>query len=212
MKNALELYVFEAELAAGKRFCGTDEAGAGPLAGPVVAAAVILDASRPIEGLNDSKQVKEEDREAMFVRIQAEAIAFAIAESTVSEIDSINILQASLLAMRRAVLALQVKPELVLVDARFIPGLGIEQRGIVKGDARCASIAAASILAKVHRDRLMRTLDGKFPGYGFSQHKGYGCATHLEALRVLGPSPEHRRSFAPVRDALGLAPAQQSLF
>src|SRR5262249_52450184 len=150
----------------GKIYCGTDEAGAGPLAGPVVAAAVILDAQKPIDDLNDSKQVKETLREELFEQIQRDAVAYAIAEASVEEIDRLNILQACLLAMRRAVTQLAVVPELVLVDARYIPGLGIAQRGIVKGDARCASIAAASILAKVHRDRLMRVLDEKHPGYG----------------------------------------------
>lgn len=191
------LYDFERNLAAGRVVAGTDEAGAGPLAGPVVAAAVILP-DEPIEGLNDSKQLTEKKRDLLFDIICARAVAYAIVEVSAQEIDRINIYQACVKGMTEAVLALTVKPGFVVVDARRLPHVGIPHEPIVKGDARCASIAAASILAKVHRDRLMEKLDCEFPGYGFAKHKGYGTGEHLRALDSLGPSPQHRRTFAPV--------------
>jgi ribonuclease HII len=203
----------EHELTGGCRAAGTDEAGAGPLAGPVVAAAVILDPARPILGLNDSKKLSEAKREELFPLIRERALAFAIVEISVEEIDRLNIFNACLLGMRRAIEQLNPAPDMVLADARRIPGLRIEQRAIIKGDARCASIAAASILAKVHRDRVMTAIDAVYPGYGFAKHKGYGAPEHLEALRRLGPTPYHRRSFAPVRAALaGDDKPQLSLF
>ncbi len=188
------LYGFERDLAAGRRYAGTDEAGAGPLAGPVVAAAVILP-EQEIAGLNDSKQLTEKKREALFEEIVARAVAYRIVEVTAAEIDRMNIFQACVRAMTEALLGLEPRPEFVLTDARRLPGLCIPHEAIVKGDARCASIAAASILAKVHRDRLMDRFDQQYPGYGFAKHKGYGTEEHLRAIEALGPTPLHRRSF-----------------
>jgi ribonuclease HII len=181
---------------------GVDEAGRGPLAGPVAVAAVILDAARRIDGLGDSKALTEARREALFPRIQSDSLAFAIVLVHADEIDRLNILQATMAGMRRAVAALAVAPSRVLVDGnRVPPGLGVEAEAIVKGDAKIAAISAASILAKVARDRWMRDLDAEHPEYGFAMHKGYPTPEHLEALRRFGPCPAHRRSFAPVRAA-----------
>jgi ribonuclease HII len=183
---------------------GVDEVGRGPLAGDVVAAAVILDPSNPIVGLDDSKKLTEKKREALFPEICEKAIAFAIARASPSEIDDINILQASLLAMHRAVEALSQQPQFVLVDGNRLPRWPYLSRAVVKGDSRVQSIAAASILAKVTRDREMLVLDKQYPGYGLAQHKGYPSPMHLSALRELGPTVIHRRSFAPVRNLIAL--------
>jgi ribonuclease HII len=193
------LYEFERAIAVGRLLAGTDEAGAGPLAGPVVAAAVILP-EEPIVGLNDSKQLSEKVREELFVTIKEKAIAYAIVEISADEIDRINIFQACLKGMTQAVHALKVRPEFVLTDARRLPMLGIEHEAVIKGDARSASIAAASILAKVHRDHLMVSLDTQYPGYGFAKHKGYGTGDHIRALTELGASAVHRKTFTPVNN------------
>ena len=178
--------------------CGVDEAGRGPLAGPVVAAAVILDPARPISGLNDSKKLSERRRDELALIIRAEALAWAVAEASVEEIDRLNILHASLLAMQRAVAGLAVRPERALVDGNRCPRLAIPVEAVVKGDGKIAAIAAASILAKTHRDALMRALAGEYPQYGFEKHMGYPTAAHFAALAAHGASPVHRRSFAPV--------------
>jgi ribonuclease HII len=177
---------------------GVDEAGRGPLAGPVVAAAVILDELNPIHGLNDSKKLSAKRREALFDEIRARALCFAIAEASVQEIDEINILQATLLAMKRAVEALRLPPKLVLVDGNRLPILSIRSEAIVHGDALVPAISAASILAKVHRDRLCEAMHQRYPVYGFDQHKGYGTAQHMAALQAHGPADCHRMTFAPV--------------
>jgi ribonuclease HII len=177
---------------------GVDEAGRGPLAGPVVAAAVILDDLNPIQGLNDSKKLTAKRREALFDEIRARALCFAIAEASVQEIDQINILQATLLAMKRAVEALRLPPKLVLVDGNRLPTLAIRAEAIVQGDALVPAISAASILAKVHRDRLCEAMHQRYPAYGFDQHKGYGTAQHMAALQAHGPADCHRMTFAPV--------------
>jgi ribonuclease HII len=178
---------------------GVDEAGRGPLAGPVVAAAVILDDLHPIQGLNDSKKLTALRREKLFDDIRAQALCCSIAEATVQEIDELNILQATLLAMRRAVEGLRLKPQKVLVDGNRLPVLKIPCEAIVKGDAKIKAISAASILAKVHRDRLCLQLHAAHPAYGFDVHKGYPTPTHLAALQSHGACDAHRRSFAPVR-------------
>lgn len=180
---------------------GVDEAGRGPLAGPVVAAAVILDDLQPIEGLADSKVLTAARREQLYDQIRARALCCAIAQASVQEIDSLNILGATMLAMRRAVQGLRLKPVKVLVDGNRLPRLNVLAEAIVKGDALVPAISAASILAKVHRDRLCQELHEQYPQYGFAGHKGYGTAEHLEALRRHGACPEHRMSFAPVREA-----------
>jgi ribonuclease HII len=180
------------------RVAGVDEVGVGPLAGPVVAAAVVLPARVQLPGLDDSKQLSRADRERLDGQIRAQALAVCVAEASTEEIDRLNILRASLLAMQRAVRGLRVEPDHVLVDARTIPDLAVPQTALVDGDARDGSIAAASIVAKVHRDAIMRRLDAALPGYGFAQHKGYATREHLAALARLGPSAWHRRSFAPV--------------
>lgn len=182
---------------------GVDEAGRGPLAGPVVAAAVILDDLKPISGLADSKKLSAKRRDKLFDEIRAKALCFAIAEASVEEIDELNILQATLLAMRRAVEGLRLKPNKVLVDGNRLPRLDVLAEAIVQGDAKVKAISAASILAKVHRDRLCDDMHQAFPVYGFDQHKGYGTAAHLAALRQYGATPLHRRSFAPVAKVLG---------
>ncbi|MDH2915956.1 MAG: ribonuclease HII [Gallionella sp.] len=182
--------------------CGVDEAGRGPLAGPVSAAAVILDPSYPIEGLADSKKLSEKQRDLLAPVIRERALAWAVAYAEVDEIDRLNILQATLLAMRRAVLALPIQPHQVLVDGLYCPQTGIPSEAIVKGDSKVAAISAASILAKTARDDLMLKLHGLHPQYGFDGHKGYPTASHLAALREHGVSEVHRRSFRPVRDAL----------
>lgn len=181
---------------------GVDEAGRGPLAGPVVAAAVILDDHAPIKGLADSKKLTALRREKLFDEIRAKALCCSVALATVEEIDRLNILQATLLAMQRAVKGLRLKPAKVLVDGNRLPVLDVMAEAIVSGDALMPAISAASILAKVTRDRMLDELHQQHPGYGFDRHKGYGTADHLRALRELGPLPEHRRSFSPVAQLL----------
>lgn len=181
---------------------GVDEAGRGPLAGPVVAAAVILDDLKPIHGLNDSKKLTPLRRERLFDEIRAKALCCSVAQASVEEIDRLNILQATLLAMRRAVEGLRLKPVKVLVDGNRLPVLEVLAEAIVRGDATVPSISAASILAKVTRDRWCAELDQRFPQYGFAAHKGYGTAEHLAALRAHGACPEHRRTFSPVAQVL----------
>jgi ribonuclease HII len=181
---------------------GVDEAGRGPLAGPVVIAAVVLDPMRPIEGLDDSKRLTAERREALYTRIREDALCHCVVEVAVEDIDRLNILQATLLGMRQAVHGLAEPPALVLVDGNRAPGLDCTVRTIVGGDGLEPAISAASILAKVTRDRLMSDLHRHHPQYGFDRHKGYPTAEHLERLAQFGPCPQHRRSFAPVREAL----------
>ena len=181
--------------------CGVDEAGRGPLAGAVYAAAVILDPQRPIAGLADSKLLSARRREKLFEDIRDNALAWAVASASVIEIDTLNILRASLLAMRRAVENLKVTPDEVCVDGLHVPDVKIHCRAIVQGDRLVAEISAASILAKVSRDAEMLSWDAHYPGYGFARHKGYATAGHLAALKRLGPCEIHRRSFAPVRAA-----------
>ena len=182
--------------------CGVDEAGRGPLAGPVSAAAVILDPHYPIEGLADSKKLSQQQRDRLAIIIRERALAWAVAYADVVEIDQLNILQASLLAMRRAVLALHIKPQQILVDGLYCPRTGIPSQAIVKGDSKVAAISAASILAKTARDALMLELHEQYPHYGFADHKGYPTAAHLAALREHGASIVHRKSFRPVRELL----------
>ncbi len=181
---------------------GVDEAGRGPLAGPVVAAAVILDELAPIKGLRDSKVLTARARERLFDEIRARALCCSIAQASVEEIDTLNILQATLLAMQRAVDGLRLRPHKVLVDGNRLPVLTMAAQAIVKGDAKVRAISAASILAKVYRDRLCQELHAQHPEYGFGGHKGYPTAAHLAALRAHGPCAQHRRSFAPVRALL----------
>jgi ribonuclease HII len=188
--------------------CGVDEAGRGPLAGPVVAAAVMLDPDHPLAGLRDSKKLGPLARERLAGMIRERALAWCVAEASVAEIDRMNILRATLLAMRRAVDGLQRPPGIVWVDGNRCPDWPWPSQAVVKGDDKVAAIAAASILAKTARDSLMRKIHSDFPGYGFERHMGYGTATHLKALQALGPCPQHRRSFAPVRLLLD----QQTLF
>ena len=195
--NAPELWALENErIAAGfSPLCGVDEAGRGPLAGPVCAAAVILPQGLELPGLNDSKKLTEKQRGALFDVIKEQAVSFGIAFATVEEIEEYNILGATFLAMRRAVEQLNIVPALALVDGNRDPGLGIPTETVVKGDGKCADIAAASILAKVSRDRYMLEMAEKYPEYGFEKHKGYGTKAHYTALREFGPSPIHRPSF-----------------
>jgi len=181
---------------------GVDEAGRGPLAGPVVAAAVILDDLNPIVGLADSKKLTALKRERLYDEIRAKALCCCIAEATVEEIDELNILQATLLAMRRAVEGLRLKPNKVLVDGNRLPVLDVLAEAIVKGDSKVQAISAASILAKVHRDRWCQELHAQYPQYGFDAHKGYGTAAHLQALKAHGATPWHRKSFSPVAEVL----------
>ena len=181
---------------------GVDEAGRGPLAGPVIAAAVILDERVPIRGLKDSKLLTPRRRERLFDEIRAKALCCCIAQASVEEIDALNILQATLLAMRRAVEGLRLRPSKVLVDGNRLPALKMPAEAIVKGDVKVKAISAASILAKVHRDRLCLELHAQHPQYGFDGHKGYPTPAHLAALREHGACPQHRRSFAPVRELL----------
>lgn len=182
--------------------CGVDEVGRGPLAGPVVAAAVILNPDKIPVGLNDSKKLSEKKRQALYERILGEALAVSIAQASVEEIDDINILQASLLAMRRAVEGLSAPARCALVDGNKDPGLRVPTRTLVKGDGRSLSIAAASIVAKVFRDDLMKKLGEEYPEYGWAQNAGYGVRAHLAALKLVGATPHHRRSFAPIRKIL----------
>lgn len=194
---------FVSEVYFGDLLAGTDEAGRGPLAGDVVAAAVILDPKKPIKGLADSKKISEKKREALFVEIQEKALSYGIASATIEEIDEINILHASMLAMSRAVAMLSVAPEHVLVDGNRVPlNLPCSAEAVVKGDARQAAISAASILAKVTRDRGIVEAARLYPEYGFEKHKGYPTALHLEAIRLHGITPIHRRSFGPVKKIL----------
>ena len=191
--------------AAQASLCGVDEAGRGPLAGPVFAAAVILDPARPIAGLRDSKQLSAAQRERLALDIRAHARCWAVAQASVEEIDRLNILQATMLAMQRAVAALTLRPSHVRVDGNRCPRLPVSVEAVVGGDASVEEISAASILAKTDRDAWMLHLDGQYPQYGFARHMGYGTALHLERLRAHGPCAVHRRSFAPVREALAAA-------
>ncbi|MCI7135955.1 MAG: ribonuclease HII [Candidatus Limivicinus sp.] len=193
----IELWTLENEIYAGgvKRLCGVDEAGRGPLAGPVCAAAVILPQNCEIQGLNDSKKLTEKKREALFDLICAAAVSYGIAFATVEEIEEYNILGATFMAMNRAVAMLDPVPELALIDGNRNTGIQIPSRCIVGGDGKCADIAAASVLAKVTRDRYMRQMAELYPQYGFEKHKGYGTKAHYDAIRAYGPSPIHRPSF-----------------
>jgi len=184
--------------------CGIDEAGRGPLAGPVVAAAVMLDPSRPIDGLNDSKKLSERKRTALAIEIREKALAWCVAEASVEEIDTLNILHATMLAMTRAVAGLQVSPERAMVDGNRCPKLPIPVEAVVKGDGKIASIAAASILAKTVRDTGMLELHRTYPQYGFDRHMGYPTVAHFAALEAHGASPVHRKSFGPVARQLSL--------
>ena len=192
-----ELWELENEIyASGVRsICGVDEAGRGPLAGPVCAAAVMLPRGLGIDGLDDSKKLSEKKREVLFDVIKASAIAYSIAFATVEEIEELNILNATFLAMNRAIEGLNPQPELALIDGNRNSGICIDSQCVIKGDGRCADIAAASVLAKVTRDRYMMQMAGQYPGYGFEKHKGYGTKQHYEAIRTLGASPIHRMSF-----------------
>ena len=184
---------------AGELICGVDEAGRGPLAGPVFAAAVILDPAKPIDGLRDSKKLPEARRDALAAQIKANAMAWSIAQCSETEIDALNILQASMLAMRRAVEGLKVVPTLALIDGNRCPVMNVRSEAIVKGDDKIPAISAASILAKTARDAMLLVLHEQYPDYAFDQHKGYPTALHLERLRLHGVSPVHRKSYAPVR-------------
>ena len=199
LKKELErteaMSVYEKEHSDCQYICGIDEVGRGPFAGPVVAGAVILPKDDPILYLNDSKQLTEKRRETMFDEIKEKAVAYGIGMASPARIDEINILQATYEAMRQAIGNLSVKPDLLLNDAVTIPKVEIPQVPIIKGDAKSISIAAASIIAKVYRDRLMVQYDDIFPGYGFAGNKGYGSQAHMDAIRTLGPTPIHRRSF-----------------
>ena len=188
-----ELYLPEGHIA------GVDEAGRGPLAGPVIAGAVILDPDKPIEGLRDSKRLSASRRDELFDQIRERALAWAVGRADVEEIDRINILQATMLAMSRAVEALQPSADHALIDGNRCPDLSCTSRAIIKGDSKVPAISAASIMAKVTRDREMLDLDRRYPGYGLAQHKGYPSKAHIEALESLGVTPVHRRSYAPVR-------------
>ena len=181
---------------------GVDEAGRGPLAGPVIAAAVILDPDRPIEGLADSKKLSERQRERLYDEIRTYALACSTGRAEVAEIERLNILQASLLAMRRALEGLAIRPALARIDGNRCPELSCPAEAVIGGDRTVAEISAASIVAKVTRDREMLELDGRFPGYGFARHKGYPTKAHIQALEELGVSPVHRRTFGPVRRLL----------
>ena len=204
-KQPLPDFRFEREAGAPLRLvCGVDEAGRGPWAGPVVAAAVILDPGNIPPGLNDSKKLDAARREALYASLQASA-RIGLGEASVAEIDHLNILQATMLAMSRAVAALDAAPAFALIDGNRLPDLSCPARAIVKGDALSLSVAAASIVAKTVRDRIMCQLASNHPGYGFERHKGYGTAMHRDALSRLGPSPAHRRSFAPIRKMLSPA-------
>lgn len=190
---------------AAQRIAGVDEVGRGPLVGAVVTAAVILDPARPIVGLADSKQLSEKRRLALYDQIKENALAWSLGRAEPEEIDQLNILHATMLAMQRAVAGLALTPDYVLIDGNRCPALPMPSLAVVKGDSRVAEISAASIIAKVTRDREMVELDARFPEYGFAQHKGYPTAYHLEKLAQLGATAFHRRSFAPVKRVLGLA-------
>lgn len=193
----LSLFDYEGEV-----ICGVDEAGRGPLAGPVTAAAVILDPTRPITGLRDSKKLSEAQRDALAIEIKEKALAWAIAECSEQEIDTLNILQATMLAMRRAVEALKMTPTLALIDGNRCPVMAVRSEAIVKGDDKVPAISAASILAKTARDHLLAQLHLQYPEYALDQHKGYPTALHLERLKQYGVSPIHRKSYAPVKALL----------
>ena len=197
MKAQIDLWQLENELYDGgiSTLCGVDEAGRGPLAGPVCAAAVMLPRGLVIDGLNDSKKLAERRREQLYDEIKEKALHWAVAFAGVEEIETLNILGATYLAMNRAIAGLGVVPELALIDGNRAKGVEYDTRCVVGGDGKCADIAAASIMAKVTRDRLMCELDVQYPGYGFARHKGYGTAAHYAALRELGPCPAHRLSF-----------------
>ena len=197
MKAQIDLWQLENELYDGgiSTLCGVDEAGRGPLAGPVCAAAVMLPRGLVIDGLNDSKKLAERRREQLYDEIKEKALHWAVAFAGVEEIETLNILGATYLAMNRAIAGLCVVPELALIDGNRAKGVEYDTRCVVGGDGKCADIAAASIMAKVTRDRLMCELDVQYPGYGFARHKGYGTAAHYAALRELGPCPAHRLSF-----------------
>lgn len=196
MKDPIDLWSLQNELSAGlSPVCGVDEAGRGPLAGPVCAAAVILPQGIEIEGLNDSKKLSEKKREALYDRVIASAVSYGIAFASVEEIEQTDILSAALLAMNRAIAQLSPQPALALIDGNTTRSIVVEAKSVIGGDGRCASIAAASILAKVTRDRLMREMAERYPQYGFEKHKGYGTRAHYAALEQYGPCPIHRMSF-----------------
>lgn len=201
-RDALRRRERELRRAGFQLIAGADEVGVGPLAGPLVAAAVILPAGARLPGVDDSKKLSAPRRDEWAPRIRERAIAWAVAEIPAAEVDEVGPYVASLRAMARAVAALAPAPEYLLTDARRIPGLDLPQEAVIDGDARILCIAAASVLAKVHRDALMCELDLRFPGYGFAQHKGYSTPEHLAALRSLGPCPEHRQRWSPVRELL----------
>jgi ribonuclease HII len=203
-KQDLNLSLFAFDNYVGETICGVDEAGRGPLAGPVFAAAVILDPARPIIGLRDSKKLSESSRDALALEIKDRAIAWAIAECSEDEIDQLNILHASMLAMRRAVETLKTIPTLALIDGNRCPVMTIRSEAIIKGDDKVPAISAASILAKTARDAALLVLHAQYPNYAFDQHKGYPTALHLERLRLHGVSPVHRKSYAPVRALLNV--------
>lgn len=207
-RRLVRLHRYEdAARAAGHRFiAGTDEVGRGPLAGPVVAAVVVLDGPLYLRGLNDSKQVRPEIRDELAVRIRSGCVAWAVGEASVAEIDRLNIYWASVLAMERAIAAIGCSIDYLLTDAVRIRSFSGPQEPVIKGDAKCASVAAASILAKVHRDALLVELDRVYPQYGFAEHKGYATQRHIEALSAHGPCAAHRRGFWRVRDAAQLLP------
>lgn len=191
----MELYEFDKNIRDGRIICGVDEAGRGPLAGDVYAAAVVFDDDTVIEGINDSKKLSEKKREILFDEITEKAKAYCIATATIEEIEEMNILNAAMLAMKRAIEGLEIKPQLALVDGNKVPETDIPTESVVKGDAKSQCIAAASILAKVARDRYMKQLDEKYPQYQFSKHKGYGTKLHYEMIEKYGISPVHRPSF-----------------
>ena len=201
--STLPLPLFDEDFTSGVTlFCGADEAGRGPIAGPVFAAAVILDPDHPIAGLRDSKKLSEHRRDELALEIKQHAKAWAIAECSIDEIDALNILHASMLAMKRAIESLAIKPELALIDGNRCPKLAIAAKAIVKGDDKVAAISAASILAKTARDAVMLDLHRQYPEYGFDRHKGYPTAYHLKQLSIHGVSPVHRKTYAPVRKIL----------
>lgn len=198
--STLSLPLFDEDFTSGVTlFCGADEAGRGPIAGPVFAAAVILDTDRPIAGLKDSKKLSEHRRDELALQIRQHAKAWAIAECSIEEIDELNILHASMLAMKRAIESLPIRPELALIDGNRCPTLAIAAKAIVRGDDKVPAISAASILAKTARDAVMLDLHRQYPEYGFDRHKGYPTAYHLEQLHIYGVSPVHRKTYAPVR-------------
>jgi ribonuclease HII len=206
----LHAYELAAREAGYRLIAGIDEVGRGPLAGPVVAACVVTDGPLKLKGLNDSKQVTPEMREALAVEIKSRAVAWAVGEASVAEIDRLNIYWASILAMERALAALPIAPEYLLTDAVRIKSWSGPQEPVIKGDAKCATVAAASIVAKVHRDSLLVALHDRYPQYGFALHKGYATAQHIAALHEHGPCGEHRRAFWRVRAALELFPVDEA--